>query len=596
MDPQVPNTVNDIFFAVVERDPAAPMLVKDAHRWRAISAREIYGRVLALARTLQAWGITRGDRVAIIGENRYEWAIADFACLSLGVVDVPIYPTLTAQQTAMILNDSGARIAFVSTAEQLNKLLAIRRRTALEKIVVMDDAPMQDAIAMRVAMQPIATQRDAAFDALAHSVTANDLATIIYTSGTTGTPKGVMLTHGNLASNVAASIKAFGVGERDVYVSCLPLSHIFARHIDYAMFLEGVCIAYCPDLSMLPQALRETKPTFFVAVPRIFEKLRSTVERQVARGVKQKLYRWALRTGAPHSDSVLSLRAPQSFAWKLARRLVYSKIHAALGGRVQMMISGGAPLGRELAEWYPTVGLALYEGYGLTETSPVVSRNTPADHRIGSVGKVLTNVDVRIAADGEILARGPSVFAGYWNQADETQAAFDGDWFRTGDIGSLDDDGFLYITDRKKELLKTSGGKFVAPAPIEQALTGNPLVAHAAVIGDRRRFAVAILAPHFPLLEDWAHANQVAFASRAELVQHERVQGLYHGIVEDVNSHLAQFETMKRFLLVADEFSIATGELTPTLKLKRQVVEQKYLEQIEAIYHAAEAASPEVVV
>ncbi len=591
MEPSA-STINDIFLQLSARAQPDAMRTRRDGTWQPRSSRDIYRDVRAVARALESWGISKGDRVAIIAENRFEWAVVDFACLAIGAVDVPVYPTLTAEQTAFIVSDSGARIAFVSTTEQLAKVASIRERTKIEKIVVMDDVASPSAINLSTLPRYLG-ERDAAFDARARAIVPGDLATIIYTSGTTGVPKGVKLTHGNLASNVLASIKAFGVGRKDVYVSFLPLSHIFARHIDYAMFQDGVSVAYCADLNTLPEVLREVKPTFFVAVPRVFEKLKATVLRRIGNsGVKRRMYDWALAIGAQHRDDVLAQRRIEDRAWRMADRLVFRAIREGLGGRVQMMISGSAPLGKELAEWYPTVGLALYEGYGLTEASPVISRNTPQDHKIGSVGKILTNLEVRIADDGEILARGPSVFSGYWNQDEETAAAFEGEWFKTGDIGALDADGYLSITDRKKELIKTAGGKFIAPAAIENALLANPLVAHAAVIGDRRKFPVALLAPNFTLLTEWVKKQHLDCPTREAMVAHQQVREIYDGIVDGVNSRLAQFEKLKRFVLVPDEFSIASGELTPTLKLKRRVVEQRYTRELDALYSAVEQQEP----
>jgi long-chain acyl-CoA synthetase len=426
--------------------------------------------------------------------------------------------------------------------------------------------------------------RDAAFDAQLNAITPDDLATIIYTSGTTGTSKGVMLTQGNVASNLTHSVEAFRWSPDKLLISFLPLSHITARHLDYACFQYGVTLAYCPQFDMLPKMLQEIQPHIFVAVPRVYEKVRQEVQRKTSSGFKRALFAWALRTGREHRNEILAGQTPKSPKWKLADRLVFSKIRDAFGGRVMVFISGGAPLGLDLGQWYADAGIRIFEGYGLTETSPVIALNNLHDYKLGTVGKPLPNVECRIAPDGELLVRGPSIFKRYWQNPAETERAFEGEWFKTGDIGEIEADGFLKITDRKKDLLKTSGGKFIAPQPIENRLKDNVLIAYAAVIGDRRKFASVIIVPHFPILEDWAQVNQVPFNSRQELIHHSKVRALYEGMVNEVNKELAQFERLKKLLIVPDEFSIATGEITPTLKLKRRVVEAKYKEQIDALY------------
>jgi long-chain acyl-CoA synthetase len=581
-------TLNDIFFAVVDRKHDRVMLHRHAIQWVPISSQELYRSVAGVARALRQWGIGKGDRVAILSENRPEWPITDFACFCLGAVVVPIYATLTAEQTASILNDSGARLAVVSTDKQLSKVLAIQSRTPVQKIVVMDALETAHAVHMSRLMHDGPAELEAQLDASAGSVEPDDLATIIYTSGTTGTSKGVMLTHGNLAANISCSLAGFEMRPGDTSVSFLPLSHVTARHVDLAMLYHGVTLAYCPFIEHLPQALLEVRPTIFVAVPRVYEKIYLQVKERTKKFPASAIYHWALSVGRAHQPEILEGRIPASPSWKIANRLVYSQVRAGLGGRARLFISGGAPLGRELAEWYATIGIRIHEGYGLTETSPVIAVNSPLAHKLGTVGKPLSNVEVRIAQDGEILVRGPSVFKQYWNRPDETANAIVDGWFKTGDIGSLDEDGFLSVTDRKKDLIKTSGGKFVAPQVIENSLKLNALVGTAVVIGDRRKFPAVIVSPYFPLLEDWARVNGVTFASRQELVADPKVQALYEGIVADVNQNLARFEKLKRVLLVADEFSAEDGTLTPTMKLRRRAVEGRYRNLIEEMYTKAE--------
>jgi long-chain acyl-CoA synthetase len=424
----------------------------------------------------------------------------------------------------------------------------------------------------------------AADDPIDEPVVPDDTCIIMYTSGTTGRPKGAMLTHGNLTSNIQFSTRELNFLEGDISISFLPLSHITARHVDFAQLCGGVTLAYCPIIEDLPRAMKQIRPTIFIAVPRVYEKIYNGVQRQIGQGAKRKVYRWALRVGEHYESTILALKRPRSLSWKLANKLVFSKVMEAMGGRVRMFISGGAPLGRELAEWYAKIGIVIHEGYGLTETSPVIALNTPGAHKLGSVGRPLTNIEVRIADDGELLVRGPSVFSGYWNMPQETANAFENGWFKTGDIAHLDADGFLSITDRKKDLIKTSGGKFIAPQPIENSLKTNPLISEAAVIGERRRFPAVVIAPSFATLEQWATDNGILYSTREQLVQHPRVQILYSGIVENVNANLAKFEKLKKLLLLPEELTIENGMLTPTLKLRRRNVEARYKRQIEELY------------
>ncbi|MFB3916521.1 MAG: long-chain fatty acid--CoA ligase [Terriglobales bacterium] len=579
-------TINEVFYAVVERNLDHAILFKRKIKWIPISSQELYRDVVGTARTLESWGVSKGERIGILSENRPEWAVADFATMLLGAVTVPVYPTLTAEQTLYLLKDSGARVLFVSTHDHLRKVQAIKDKTCLEKIVVMDYITTAEAVPMHRMMHNGPMKRDEEFDARAKSVGPEELATIIYTSGTTGTPKGAMLTQENLASNLFHSLDFYDFKPGQVSVSFLPLSHITARHLDYAMFWHGVTVAYCPFLEELMPTLAEVRPTVFVAVPRVYEKIYNQVQGKVGSGLARKVYNWAMDVGREHAAEVLAGKRPESLSWKLADAVLFSKVRKALGGRVEVFISGGAPLSRELIEWYACIGIRLYEGYGLTETSPVVALNNPRAYRAGSVGKPLRNLQVKIDEDGEILVKGPSVFKGYWNMPEENARVFVDGWFRTGDVGRLDADGFLYITDRKRDLIKTSGGKFIAPQPIEGTLKANVLVAEAAVIGDRHKFPLVVIAPHFAALEDWAKANDVVFRSREELVGHPKVQNLYKGVVAEVNKKLAQFEKIKKVLVVPDEFSAADGSLTPTMKLRRRVIEERYRRQIEAIYAA----------
>lgn len=584
------STVNDLFRRIAAASNPRAVLWQDPQgRWQPLSSDQIYQRVRALARAFLEWGARKGDRIALMSENRWEWAVTDFAVLAIGAADVPIYPTLTGEQVAAQIRDAGCRIAVVSTRQQFDKLNAIREQTQLQRIVIMDSPAPEGAVAISdllAGADELGSQRDSVFDALVNSVEPKDVATLIYTSGTTGESKGVTLTHGNIAANQNHTVADFSFDSTDACISFLPLSHITARALDYVMYNHGAQVAYCSQFDKLPQSMREIRPTAIVGVPRVFEKIRQAVEAKAGLSpVKKRLLAWAVRLGSHHFHDVYDGRRPSSPLWKLADRLVYAKVREAFGGRVGTFISGGAPLGIDTARWFASVGIALYEGYGLTETSPVIALNSPINHRMGSVGKPLPNIELKLAADGELLVRGPSVFSGYWNRPAEDAECLDAEgWFHTGDIAHLDADGFLYITDRKKELLKTSGGKLVAPQPIENKLKASILVAQAALVGDKHKFISALIAPNFPALEEWACRQEIETSSRAALVAHERVKALYGAIVKETNAGLANFETIKRFHLVTEDWTQESGELTPSMKLKRRVILDRYADVIAALY------------
>ena len=584
------STINDLFFRVAAAaNPRAILWQDEFNHWQPISSDQVYQRVRALAQTLLAWGAKKGDRIAIIAENRWEWAITDFATLAIGTANVPIYPTLTGEQIAALISDAGCRIAFVSTRQQFDKLNSVRGLTPLERIIIMDSPAPEGATSFSSLMDDVdilGPQRDPVFDALVRAVEPKDLATLIYTSGTTGEPKGVVLTHGNMAVNQNVAPVDFGFNATDACISFLPLSHVTARALDYVMYNSGAQVVYCSQFDKLPQAMREIRPTVIVGVPRVFEKIRQAVEQKSAASpVKKRMLAWALQVGSHFTDIVYDGRRPSAFSWKIANKLVYSKVQEAFGGRVKVFVSGGAPLGIDTAKWFAAAGIALWEGYGLTETSPVIALNTPLKHRMGSAGFPMPNVELKFAGDGELLVRAPSVFSGYWQKPDATAECFDSDgWFSTGDIGHFDADGFLYITDRKKELLKTSGGKMVAPQPVENKLKNSILVAQAALVGDKHKFISALISPNFVALEDWAKHHGVHAPSRAELVADSRVIALYAEIVREVNGSLANFETLKRFKVVAEEWTQESGELTPSMKLKRRVLTGKYAAEIAALY------------
>jgi long-chain acyl-CoA synthetase len=585
------STINDLFLRVAAAgNPRAILWQDEFGNWQPISSDQIYQRVHALAKALLDWGETKGSSIALISENRWEWGISDFAILAIGAVNVPIYPTLTGEQIAVLLQDAGCRTAIVSTRQQFEKLTAVRGQTQLQRVLIMDSAaPPQGAIPFSEVLAGADAggfTRDAVFEALARSINPGDLATLIYTSGTTGEPKGVMLTHGNVATNQNFAVNDFSFDQSDCCISFLPLSHITARALDYAMYKSGAQVAYCSQFDKLPQAMKEVRPTVFVGVPRVYEKIRQEVERRAALSpIRSRFLAWAIGVGTRTQSVVYAGGSPTSTAWKLSRKLVYGKVREAFGGRVRVFISGGAPLGIDTAKWFASAGIPVWEGYGLTETSPVIAINSPAKQKMGSVGQPLPNVELRFADDGELLVRGPSIFSGYWNKPGANSECFDAEgWFKTGDIAHLDSDNFLFITDRKKELLKTSGGKLVAPAAIENRLKNSRLVAQAALIGDKHKFLSALISPNFAALEEWAGQQGISHGDRRSLVANDRVIALYGEIVREANGGLASFETVKRFRVVPDEWSQDSGELTPSMKLKRRVIIAKYASVVDALY------------
>lgn len=578
------STVNDVFVSLTNRGDETVALSQNGLEWEPITSKQLYGRVRALAEKLQSWGIGRGDRVALVGENRWEWPVSDFAILAVGAVGVPLYQTLTPEQMGFILNNSGSKAILMSTKDQYDKLVK-SGATTIDHVAVWDDGDFPNAEKYSEIMKraPELEAHDEAFDAMVKSAKPEEIASIIYTSGTTGDPKGVVLTHGNLASNLRYSTDGLQIKKGDVSISYLPLSHALARHQDYAFYMLGATIAYEPKFDNLTKSMKSVRPTVFVAVPRVFEKVRQAVEGR-AHGFKKVILDWALRTGQKHKDTVAQGKQPAGLAWSLANKLAFSKISDAFGGRARVFISGGAPLGKETTDWFLGVGVRVFEGYGLTETSPVISRNTFDGYRAGTVGQVVPNLEIRTAADGEIEVKGPSVFSGYWQNEEGTKKEFTEDgWFKTGDIGKLED-GFLSITDRKKELMKTSGGKYVAPQPIESKLKSDALVGQAALIGDNKKFVSVLISPNFGSLEGWAQKNGVSTKDHAALVKDPKVQKAFEAIAEKVNKDLGHHETIKKVGLVPDEWNVDSGELTPSLKLKRRVILEKYKNIIDGFY------------
>ncbi len=574
-------------------NPRAQMFRHADSSWESISSAELLRRVAGLSMALVELGVKPGDRVGLFCANRPEWHTADLAINGSGGVTVPIYFNESPDRMTYILKHSGAHVIVVCGAEQLHKLMQCRAQLPdLEHVIVADaegDVPA-DCLRYETLIASSGDAEIAAYRMRASQVLPGQLCTIIYTSGTTGEPKGVMLTHNNLSSNVTDSCATFDFQPAsDVALSFLPLAHVYGRMLDYIYLFNGVAVAYVEAVDLVLQALLEIHPTVIAAVPRFFEKIYARLMEQgsKATGVKRKLFDWAIdvaRRAAPWRAAGKPASPPLRLQWAIADKLVYNKIRAGMGGKLRMVFSGGAPLSKDLAEFFWSVGIPIYQGYGLTETSPILTTNYPAN-RVGSSGKPIPNVLIRIAEDGEILAKGPCVMQGYYKNTDATREVVTPDgWFHTGDIGYLDSDNYLFITDRKKDLIKTAGGKFVAPQPIENALKTSPYILNAMIVGDQRRFVVAVIVPNAATVSAKAAEQGIRFGSHEEMAAHPAVRSLIEGEVKRLTAHLAQWETIKRFALLPEDFTFDNGSLTFTLKLKRRVVEQKYREVIGNLY------------
>jgi long-chain acyl-CoA synthetase len=590
-------TLTEKMLNSVDRMPNAQALsLRINGRWEPISSAEFLRRVAGLSNALEQLGVKTGDRVGLFAPNRPEWHVADFAILGLGAADVPVYFNESPERIVYMLNHSGAEVVIVAGELQSRRLLECRGRLASAKHIICAAAPADlgdDILRFETLVAATGDAAIAEYRLRAARVTADQVATIIYTSGTTGDPKGVMLTHNNLSSNEETSVEAYRMTPADRAVSFLPLSHVYERVTAYAYLFHGVPVAYVERMEDLPQALLEVHPTLAAAVPRVFEKLYGNIlqKGRESAGTKRRIFDWAMRVAreavrwkayGEEAPSWLHVR------WRIADRIVYSKIRDGIGGRFRAFISGGGPLSRELAEFFWAVGVPVYQGYGLTEASPVVSANYPGANRVGTVGQPIEHVNVRIAEDGEILVQGPCVMKGYYLKPEDTSAVIStGGWLATGDIGRLDEEGFLYVTDRKKDLFKTAAGKFVAPQPIENLLKGSPLILNAVLVGDAYKFIAALIVPNFANVEAAAREQGRTFASHAQLSADPWVHELIGREVTQVNMKLAQYETIKRFALLDHDFTFDGGQLTYTLKLKRRVIAERYAQVIEALYAEA---------
>jgi long-chain acyl-CoA synthetase len=588
-------TLCDIFLATAGHGKSDCLLHKVDGKWLPVSTDEFVDGIRRLATVLDELGVKRGDRVAIMADNGVHWSTVDFACLCVGAVVVPIYPTLTSDQGAYVANDCGAEILFIQERDRLEGMMgesddmpAVR-----EFIMIGDDAPegVSTLSGLMGAAEPMPREE---LESRANQAQPDDLATFIYTSGTTGNPKGVMLTHRNIASNVMASESCLEIGPTQTALSFLPLSHSFERTIDYIYFYKGTTVAYAESVQLVAQNFGEVKPHVFVSVPRVYEKVLGKVHENVAKssGLKQKIFHWAegvARDALPYRLKGETPPGLLGVKLGLADKLVFGKIKDRLGGRFQFAASGGAPLSRDVAEFFWGAGIEIYEGYGLTETSPVLTINNMHAAKMGTVGTAIEDVEILIAEDGEILAKGPNIMRGYHNLPDATAESIDDEgWFHTGDIGELDSEGYLRITDRKKELIVNAYGKNIAPAPIENALKSSRFIEQAMVIGDKRKFLSALLVPDFETLKAWG-ASKGLGDDPAALAGNPEVRSLYETEIVAVNKKLAKYEQVHAFDLLEAEWTIETGELTPTQKIKRRVINKKYGDRIDAVYERAEA-------
>jgi len=569
------------------------MLFKKEGRYMPISTEEFGRRVRDFCLGLRELGLGKGDKVIILSENRPEWVMADLAHMCLGAVTVPIYTSLVPEQIKYIIQDSDAKAVIVSNQEQWQKIEAVKSGLTKVRyfITFMEKTPEGTLTfsAVQELGEKLAAKNPGLFEKLALEIKPDDEASLIYTSGTTGMPKGVILTHSNFLSNLKTVCQIIEFSYKDTVLSFLPLSHVLERMVMFTYLYVGASIGYAESVETVGENLLEIRPNIMVSVPRVFEKIYARVMDTVLSGsaLKKKIFFWALKVGREYGRrKLLNEPIPSGLQKKrnLAHKLVFSKIIEKTGGRVRFFVSGGAPLAKDIAEFFYALGIVILEGYGLTETSPVIAVNTFENIRFGTVGKPIPGIQVKIAPDGEILTRGPHVMKGYYKKEAETREAFEGGWFHTGDIGCFDEDGFLVITDRKKDIIVTAGGKNIAPQPIENMLKTNPYISSAVVLGDRRRFVCALVVPNFEKLEEYARFSNIAFKDRAELVRNEQVVNFVRAEVDRATPGLAMYEKLKRVALLDRDFEIEKGEITPTLKVKRNIIEQKYKDLIDALY------------
>lgn len=563
-----------------------------------LSYAHFYERILMASRGLIKAGVKKGDKVAILSENRAGWVIADMGILCAGGVTVPIYATSIPSQVAFVLNHSEAKIVFVSTSGQYEKLLEIRDKIPNVEFVVSFERfmwdkrlPLYTLFQLSEISHPITQDEKAQVESIIEGINSADMMTLIYTSGTTGEPKGAMLSHGNVLFDMFYSEKKVSrVEQSDVLLSFLPLSHVFERTIGYYLTLSKGChMVFAESIEKVPENMYEVKPTIMVSVPRLFEKIHSRIYETVhqSSALKRKIFQWAVKAGHDYVYARYinkNMTGMISFKKKIADKLVFSKLRKRFGGRIRFMMSGGAPLDKTINEFFWAIGIPILEGYGLTETSPVISVNTFEQLRFGSIGTLIDCTEVKLAEDGELLVRGPEVMQGYYKNPEADKEAFVGDWFKTGDIAKMDEDGFLFIVDRKKELIITAGGKNIPPQPIEREMKLDKYISQAFVCGNKKPYLVALIVPNYERLIDYARQHHIHYLDMHDLVSNDKVHRLYEERIADINKKLARYETIKKFSIVPVDFTVAGGELTPTLKLKRRNIYDKYKTAIERLY------------
>jgi long-chain acyl-CoA synthetase len=592
-----PQTLAELFRQAFKKHNRADALnYKKDGTWRKISSDEVRSRAENIALGLYSLGLRKDDRAAILAANSPDWTITDAGCQFAGIVDVPVYTTLAETSVCYIINDSGTKVFFIednATFERLAKIFPECK--TLQKLVFFnpDGVTAENAMSLaelEAAGADLKKEKPELIETLVKAIEPHDVATLIYTSGTTGEPKGVMLSHGNIISNVIDAGEKFSFSEKDVPLSVLPLSHVFERSAMYLYFFNGMSIHYAESIDKVADNLREVRPTIFVGVPRIFEKVYAKAKLKAAQGsaLKEKIFDWAIETAREFALKN-EKREPVSYflavKHTIADRLVYSKLREFFGGRLRSCVTGGAALSNEIWLIFTGAGISIMQGYGLTETSPVISSNNPIDVRLGTVGKPIRTTEVRIAPDGEIEVTGAGVMLGYFNKPDATRDAFTDDgWFKTGDIGELDSDGFLKITDRKKELFKTSGGKYIAPSPIEQMIKGSRFVSQVVLVGNDRKFPAALIVPSFEQLESFARNEGLNLKTPKEFCENAQIIKLIENQVAELTDDLAKYEKVKKIALLEEEMTVEGGELTPTLKVKRRVVDEKYKVVIDKIY------------
>lgn len=587
-------TLSQLFLNTIKSYPKDDLLLfKKEGKYVPISTEEFADRVKCFSLGLRDLGLEAGDKLIVLSENRPEWVISDVANLCLGGVTVPIYTSLIPEQIKYIIDDSDAKIVVVSDQSQWQKIEAIKSQLTkvASYITCLSEAP-EGVLTFDQVLErgkKMDKQNPGLFEKMALEVKPDAIASIIYTSGTTGPPKGVMLTHSNIFSNVKTCSSLLPFKSTDTVLSFLPLSHILERMGMFVYLYNGMSIGFAESLETLGENLLEVRPHIMVNVPRVLEKIYAKVidNVQVSSSLKRKIFFWALKVGRKYGRKKI-LNQPISkllqFKRNLANKLVFSKVYAKTGGRVRFFLCGGAPLSKEIGEFFYAIGLTVIEGYGLTETSPVITANTFENLKFGTVGKPIPGVDVRIDEDGEILTKGPHVMNGYYKKEAASREVFEGGWFHTGDIGHFDEEGFLVITDRKKDIIVTSGGKNVAPQPIEGILNLNPYISTALVIGDSRKFISALVVPNFEKLEEYAKQNNISFEDHCDLVKKEEIVRFIQEQVDRSAPNLASYEKVKKIALLDKEFEIEKGEITPTLKVKRNIVEEKYKGIIDAMY------------